>query len=154
MPDVPYRYSTSRKRLVMLVLVELVRALPRGYFVKRGAIQWSAHDFDSAPLACAVHCDSATFLRDEGMNSGTVTLEMLSRIPTGIGHESGIDDDTIDDMTEDASRALGLLEIAVDPEDGAYPIITRLDRQADEVTEVADVLRGLQGVIATARVEF
>lgn len=154
--DTPNEYSTVRKRLLMHTVLRLCRELRTNkgankYRVFRGAVNWAAHDFEAYPVAISVHCDDTSFLRGEGNNEAAISLEMMMKMPESA---EGIDDDVMDDITDDAAQVFEKLELERDPEDSSLPVIVRLDRARDTAIEVSDPSMGVQGVVATTFVQF
>lgn len=127
------------------------------YKVVRGAVNWAAWDFTNHPLGISVHCDDASFLRGEGEDEATLTLEMMQRLPDDVNE---IQDDVLDDLVDDAAEIFDALEDAkIEEEDFAdsedmNPAVIKMDRTRDSATEVSDVSRHVQGIIATVFVEY
>ena len=147
----------TRKRLMMAAILEICRSLRVGnaqkYEVVRGAVNWATWDFSAHPLAISVHCDECSFLRSPGNDEGVVSLEIMGKMPDGARQ---VDDDLLDSIVDDATEVFERLEDQeVDEGNGdVNPAISMLDRRRDSAIEVSDVSRGVQGVVATARVTF
>lgn len=120
----------------------------RRYFVRRGAIDWGAWDFDAHPHAVALMMDDTTFMGD--FKVGTVSLEMFVRMQSS--DEPTIDDSVMDELIHDAATAFEKLAVAKVP--GTMDNICTLVKDSDVIIESSDAAKKVHGIIATIKVKY
>ena len=150
-PSDESEYGTTRRKLVLKAVLDLCRQVREGrWTVRRGSRNWASWPFDDHPFGLTVHADESSFLRTD-KNEMAVTLEMMARMPEGADE---VDDDLLDDMLDDAAWVFRKLDESRDPDDPGMPVITRLDVTRDNATEVGSADLRVQGLMATAFVEY
>lgn len=144
--------SRSARRVVLDTAKEAAQNMRnQDYFVKRGQIHWAQFDFETRALAVAIICDDFTILshRKPGVNSLQLSLEFATLIEDGA--EIEIDDQVIDNFTDDAHTILTAL-CTTQSEVDNIPVSFRLFN--DKAIEFHDTDKRVQGLVVLVTVEY
>lgn len=138
---------------VMAELKRLAGVARNGrYFVKRGAINWAAFDFEKHGPAIAVMMDDTTLLRPDGneFNRANLALEVFAPMPDG--SDPGIDDGLLDELLEDAESIICDVNKATtsDGQPLAFDIVTG----SASAKESSDVDQRVQGVVCQFTIRY
>ena len=137
---------SSRAVFLQKLKAECEAARNGRYFVKRGVINWSTFPFDTHPFAIALVVDDFSFADDNGFQEMRVSLEVAARMPDDL-EQPEIDDGLLDELTEDAERALQLVIKALDANQDA--VVLRFDARTSRGVEFHDTALRVQGVVIT-----
>ena len=124
------------------------------YFVKRGAIDWTSHDFASKPFALSLQIDDGSLLRTasvRGMKSARISMEMFAPLPKAQDVPE-IDDGLLDELIDDAEAIVLDLVMARDSSDD--PIVFRVDETGARFVEAHDISLLVQGIVVTFNVQY
>jgi hypothetical protein len=144
----------SPRRTVLETLRDAARIIRNSvYFAKRGAINWTVHNFEKHPRAIAVMQDDAQLFGDQksGMKFANMSLEMFARMPERL-EVPEIDDVLMDEMIDDAYELLRGLITARDVNDD--PVVFKLDQASARVIESHDVDLKVQGIVVSFSVTY
>lgn len=142
------------RRLLLETLKASAKKVRNGrYFVKRGAINWTAFDFDKHRFAISIQMDDFGFIRVNGIKEATISMEVFARMREQKEVEiPEIDDAITDEMVEDVERIIAELRQAADPQGDAVAL--RIDANSANIIEAHDVALRVQGVVTTFTVNF
>ena len=123
------------------------------YFVKRGAINWTTHDFDQDPRAVAVMIDDFQLFgkTNSGMKTANLSIEMFAKMPQRDGKPE-IDDALQDELVDDAEALLRHLQTARDG--GDNPVVFKLDLESARVIEAHDIEIQVQGAVVQFAITY
>lgn len=125
------------------------------YYVRRGPINWSAHDFGSHPFAIAILTPSFSMFRPT-FNEVTFSLEVVMRMPeTSIQRgeaREGLNDNEIESLVQDIDRVVHKLVTSKDS--NSDHIITRIDNESAEAQEISNEDWSIQGFQVIFTVEY
>ena len=144
---------SSPRKVALDKVKELAKKVRSGgYFVKRGAINWTTWDFSKHPRAISIQLDRVSLFKVNGMNEGTITLEMFARMSSPKEVLPEIEDEVMDELLEDAEEIfLGLMS-AEDKQGDS--VVTKLEQDSTEVVESHDTSLRVQGIVVTVPVAF
>jgi hypothetical protein len=147
----PQGVSSRRRKVIEEFQRRLTDLRGGAYHVSRQPINWSEFPFDQHPKAVAIIVDESTFLRRD--NSATISLEFMEKMPD---EYRAVDDASMDLMYEDAVQVFESVADCDnrDPDDSGLPLVYKLDRQSESAIEVSDTSLKVQGLVATASVQF
>lgn len=144
---------SARKTVLDTLRASTKKVGNAGYFVKRGAINWTTFDFTAHARAISIQVDNYGFLKVNGVKEATLTLEMFARMPEQPeGALPEIDDALLDEMIEDAEKIVADLRAAQDKQQDA--VVMKIDPASANITEAHDVALRVQGVVVTIVVNF
>lgn len=145
--------SRSPKAAVMTALRQLLAAARSGrYHVKRGYVDWVAHDYDAHPYPASIMCDVET-LGGIGDTDTVVSVVLAARMPPEAVVD--LDEDVLSDLAADARTAFEQLEKMRWAHDGQdEPLVFRLDWRGARLSEWHDVDLRLQGILLQVQVSY
>jgi len=152
-------FADSQRVRVLKRLTSIFKESNGGrYYVRRGAINWSQFNFDQNQYAVSINCDESSFLRP-GPQTMIISVEMMGKLPTETELVAGnIDDTGIDIFHEDVALAVGQLMESKQEGQGGDPgedsVVLRIDQIHDKIVEMADLNRGIQGIIAFFIIDY
>lgn len=148
-----------RRKLIVDSLVGIVKGLPRGYFVRRGPINYNVHSYARNPFACALIMPEFPLVlaSDESFMTATVTLELTTLMPDDIDPISteGFDDSVLDQMSMDAEAILDRLTELRTP--AGDPLVMTLWNSAGRgpvCREMSGADWSIQGLEVTFTIDF
>lgn len=146
---------SSQRTRVLSLLIDLCKQAGDGrYFVRRGPVNWGEFDFERYPAGISILTPEFTLLGVQ-VNSITVTLELVQRIPQGerlYRETDGLNDEQIEGLVEDARIILLGLKAAKDQ--GGDSTVLRIVDNRIEGQEMTNLDFSIQGVMVTFTVEY
>lgn len=121
------------------------------YFVKRGYLEWTAHDYVAHPYPVAVMVD-AERPGSIGDTVAALSLVAATKIPQHGVVE--LDDEVLQDLLDDLRGALQQLEHAEPTLTADGPVVFRLDWEGASSHEWHDTDLRLQGVVLLIQVSY
>lgn len=118
----------------------------KAYFVRRGPIDWTSHDWETRPRAVAIIIDDCTFLQQ--VNSATVSFEVFSKIPKDT---DDISDTLTDELFSDAAEVLNYL---ITTKDDNNDNVATLMPKSELAIECYDMDLKIQGLIITFTLKY
>ena len=137
---------TGRSNVGNFLKTKLSEVRNSAYFVRRGPIDWNAHDWKAKPRAVAVIIDDCTFLRQ--INEASVSFEVFAAIPKD---GDNIDDTLTDELFNDAALVLNSL---VTEKDSNGDSIATLLPKSELAIECYDMDLKIQGLIITFTIKY
>jgi len=142
----------SARKVALDKTKEIAKVVRSGaYFVKRGAINWTTWGWDKYPRAISIQLDDTTLFQINGINEGTLTLEMFARMKTS-KEVPEIEDAIMDELLQDAEEILVGLMDAKDSSGNA--VILKLDENTARAVESHDTTLRVQGIVVTVSVSY
>ena len=141
-----------RPRVQMLETLRVAIQAARGgrYHVKRGYVDWTAHDYRVHPFPVSIMVDVET-QGTIGDTEALLSVVAACSIPEPAPVE--IDDERVQDLIDDVRAAFAALEQStVAGADG--PVVFRLDWKGARLTEWHDVDLRLQGILLQVQVSY
>lgn len=147
--------TKSPRAALMIFLKEEAKKLRGGeYFVKRGVVNWPIFfERGGVDHAIAILMDEGTVLpdtTDSGLFNAQISLEVFSR--TNPDPDQGLDDALLDCMIEDISYLM--TRVLVERTTIFDKIAFHIERSTTRFTEIHDLDRGIQGIVATFRIKY
>lgn len=121
------------------------------YFVKRGVINWATFNFASHQFAMSMLIEDTTFMRVNGMQEMTFSLEAATVIPDST-EQPEIDDGIIDILIEDMEAIFAEARVKVDAHGDSVAL--GVDTESARIVEFHDSALRVQGIIATVIVKY
>jgi len=146
---------TSQRTRVLAQIINLCKTVGGGrYFVRRGPVNWAEFDFNRYSAGISILTPEFTLLGAQ-VNSITVTLELVQRLPDGERlylDTDGLNDEEIEGLVEDARIILIGLKSAKDST-GDSTVLRVVDNRI-EGQEMANLDFSIQGVMVTFTLEY
>lgn len=125
------------------------------YYVRRGPINWTAHDFHAYPYALSILTPSFSMLRPV-FNELVVSFEVVMSLPETShqrGEErEGLNDNEIESLVVDVDEVIHQLITATDSNGDS--VISRIDRENAEAQEISNEDWKIQGFQVIFTVEY
>lgn len=142
--------ADSARKVTMDRLRALCEEVRGGvYFVKRGPIDWSSHNYDENQRAISILLDDHSFLKD--INDASISLEFGGQMLRP-DERPDMDDGLLDEMIDDAEWIIRSL-IGSTNSQGDNIILQAKIKDA-RIVEFHDAQLRVQGIVAFFEVNF
>ena len=123
------------------------------YFVKRGAINWTTHDYETHPHNIALMMDDFPLYAQKpiGAQPGNASMEFCGRFEDENEFKE-IEEALLDEYVEDAEKIIDALLNAQYA--SGDPVVFRVNRETARVVEFHDMSIRVQGIVVNFTVHF